>query len=81
MIETSQLEQSNTSTKVFDSIRNYTTLCSTPFLMADRVVIARSSYCCLYLIVPECSCFICLNRRLFSSVGKVFQKKEADFLW
>ena len=40
--------------------------------MAGWLVRARSAYCCLCLIVSECSCFIGTNRRLFSTVGKVF---------
>ena len=78
------LEPSNpqtASTRVFDSSRKYTALCSTSVLMAGRLVIARSAYCRLCLIVPECYCFICPNRRLFSITGKVFQKQEAAFLW
>ena len=51
----------------------YTTSCSTSFLTTGRLVIARSNYCCLCFIVPECSCFICPNKRLFSAVGQVFQ--------
>ena len=47
------------STGVFSSRRNYTTLCSTSFPITGRLVIARSAYCCLCLIVPECSCFVC----------------------
>ena len=69
------------STRLFNSSRNCTRLCSTSFLMAGRLVIARSPYCCLCRIVPECSCFICPNRRLFSTVGNIFQKQETDFLW
>ena len=74
------LNHQTASTRVLDSSRN-TTLYSTSFLIAGRLVIARSAYCCLCLIVSKCSCFICPNGMLFSTVGKVSQKQEAAFLW
>ena len=75
------LNHRTTSTRVFSSSRSYTALSVTSFLMAGRLVRAWSADCCLCLVVPGCSCFICPNRRLFSAVGKVFQKQEAAFLW
>ena len=44
--------------KTSSTSRNYTTLCSTSFLMAGRLVIARNAYCCLCFIVLECFCLI-----------------------